>query len=147
MAEYASDDVFPAPREKVWALLKAHLDPALATRIHSKILTQTEVSRDGDAVVVEREIDARGRRLRSRWKITLRPPELGRWEIVDGEGPYAPGSFIESQYSEAPGGTRIVAHGKLKITVLPFFLPQGPVARRVMDDIDREDRAYLASTP
>lgn len=147
MVEYASEDVFPAPREKVWALLRAHLDPSLATRIHPKILSQTEVSRDGDSVVVEREIDARGRRLRSRWKVTLRPPELGRWEIVDGEGPYAPGSFVESRYSDAPGGTHITARGNLKITVLPFFLPQGPVVRRVLDDIDREDRAYLKSAP
>ncbi|MCI4340553.1 MAG: hypothetical protein L3J73_04735, partial [Thermoplasmata archaeon] len=76
--------------------------------------------------------------------LTYRPPDSARWEVVDSQGPWAPGTYIESRYEDAPGGTRITAKGDLKISVLPFFLPQRSMVRKVLDDVHAEDIAYLA---
>ena len=81
--------------------------------------------------------------MRSRWKITYRPPQMARWEILESEGPWAPGSYIESAYSAAPGGTLIHSHGDLRIKVLPFFMPQKSTIRKVLDTIYDEDIAYV----
>jgi hypothetical protein len=79
----------------------------------------------------------------SQWKLTYRPPDFARFDIVTSEGPWAPGSFVENHYAEAPGGTRIRSHMNLKIPILPFFIPQKSAVRRVMATIDKEDRVFL----
>ena len=145
MADVAFDDVFPAPLERVWRLLEDHRRDDLIPRIHPLLRRQTTLQSGEPESIVERVIDARGHLLTSRWKLTFRPPELYRWDIVSGDGPWEPGSFLESRYSETSGGTRIVSHGRLRISVLPFPLPQGWFVRRVLSDIDKEDRAHLAS--
>ena len=143
MVGYESDELFPFPRDRLWKLLEDHLDDSLVGRIHPLIKQQRTASRSGDSVIVERTIDARGKLLASQWKITYRPPDSSRWEIVSGQGPYAPGSWMENSYAEEGTGTRMRTRGELKITVLPFFLPQRPVLRRVLDTIDSEDQRYL----
>jgi len=143
MVEYSEEGIFPYPRTQVWKLLDAHLDDAQIVNIHSLIRAQKTLKRSANEALVERTIDARGKLMDSQWKISMRPPEFYRWEVVSGDGPYAPGSFIESQYSDASGGTRMRTHVKARITVLPFFLPQKTVLQRVLSDIDEEDRAYL----
>jgi len=140
---YENDGVFPFPRDRVWRLLQDHTDDTLIPRIHPLIRQQRTVSRSGGATVLDRMIDARGKLLSSQWKYEARPPDFLRWEIVTGAGPYAPGSWMENTYSEAPGGTRIRSRGDLRITVVPFILPQRPVLRRVLDTIDAEDQRYL----
>lgn len=143
MVGYESDERFPFPRERLWTLLQDHLDDSRVSRIHPLIRQQRTTSRDGDSVIVDRSIDARGKLLSSQWKITYRPPDSSRWEIVSGPGPYAPGSWIENSYSEEGAVTRIRTRGEVTISVLPFFLPQRPVLRRVLDSIDSEDQRYL----
>ena len=140
---YESDEVFPYPREAVWRLLRDHTDDTLISRIHPLILTQRTVARSEGSATVDRTIDARGRSLASQWRYTYRAPDQLRWEVVSGTGPYAPGSWMENRYSDAPGGTRIQSRGELKISVLPFLLPQRPFLRRVLDSIDAEDQRYL----
>ncbi|HZY92706.1 MAG TPA: SRPBCC family protein [Thermoplasmata archaeon] len=143
MVEYRDDSVFPAPRDRVWQLLAAHQDDATIGRIHPLIRTQRTVSRTETGSVVERTIDARGKLYRSTWKLTYRAPEFSRWEVVTSEGPWAVGSYVENSYTDAPGGTRIQTHGDLRITVLPFFLPQRRFVRNVLESVDTEDRAFL----
>ena len=143
MVEYSEEGIFPFPRERLWKLLDAHLDDDQIGHIHPLIRSQKTLRRSANEVLVERIIDARGKLLTSQWKHTVRPPDFFRYEIVSGDGPYAPGSFIETQYSDAPGGTRMRTHVKVHITVLPFFLPQKTVLRRVLTDLDREDEEYL----
>ncbi len=145
MVDYASDEVMPFPRERIWQLLDDHLDEEKVARIHPRITRQSTVSRDASSIVLARSIDARGRLLRSRWRITARPPDTYRWEILEGEGPYATGSWMESSYTEEARGTRVRSEGRLRLTVVPFLLPQGPVIRRVLDSIDAEDRRYLGT--
>ena len=143
MVEYQDDGIFPASRDQVWRLLRAHLDPEGITKIHPRVKSHALVSQDGDSALVRRTIDVRGKLLPSEWRITSRPPEMSRWEIVTSEGPWTAGSWIENHYTEAPGGTRIQTRGDVKVKVLPFFLPQRPVIRRVFADVDQEDIAYL----
>lgn len=143
MVSYESDQLFPFPRERVWKLLNDHLDDAMITKIHPLVQQSRTISRDSNSVVFERMIDARGKILSSQWKITSRPPDTYRWDIVTSNGPYTAGSWMQSTYTEEAGSTRIRSRGELKISVLPFFFPQRPILRRVLDDIDAEDQAYL----
>jgi hypothetical protein len=140
---YENDQLFPFPLERVWKLLNDHLDDALITTIHPLVKQSRTVSRDANSVVFDRRIDARGKVLASQWRVTARPPETFRWDIVTSEGPYSAGSWMENTYSEEGGATRIRSRGELKISILPFFVPQRPVLRRVLDDIDAEDQARL----
>jgi hypothetical protein len=144
MVAFREDGVFPVPRGLLWKLLEAHQDDAKIPTIHPLVLAQTTIERGVPESLVDRTIDVRGRPLRSRWKLTYRPPDLSRWEVVESEGPWAVGSFLENAYSEDPAGTRIVTRGDLRILGLSFFLPQGFVARRILRDIDDQDLAYLS---
>lgn len=145
MIPYSDDGTLPAPRASVWRLINDHLDDTKITAIHPKILKQTTEQSGPTETVVNRVIDARGKHLRSRWKLTLRPPEVYRWEILDGGGPWASGTYVENTFSEVAGGTRIVSKGQLHISVLPFFLPQGMMIRRILTEIDQEDSARLSA--
>jgi hypothetical protein len=144
MVRYQDDGILPAPRAAVWRLLEAHLDDATISAIHPLVLQQTTVERGTEDTIVDRIIDARGRKLRSRWKLTFHRPDSYRWEILHGEGPWRTGTFAENTYSETPEGTRIVTHGELHISVLPFFIPQSFMVRRILNEIDREDVAHLS---
>jgi hypothetical protein len=141
MVVYEDESLFPAPRDAVWKLLEAHLDDQTILGIHPQIVAQRTVSREGPTIVVDRTIDVRGKRLNSRWKLTYKAPDTARWEIQTSEGPWAPGSYLETTYLEAPGGTLIRARGELKVSVLPFFIPQKGVIRGAFETIHREDLA------
>lgn len=143
MPEYQSDEVFPFPRDRVWKLLGVHMDDAGISTVHPLIQKQRTVSRDGEVTVVERQIDARGKTVTSQWRITQRPPDTYRWDIVAGNGPYAVGSWMENTYTDEGGNTRIRSRGQLKVVVVPFFIPQRPVIRSVLDTIDTEDQRFL----
>ncbi|MGA8303815.1 MAG: hypothetical protein WA691_09975 [Thermoplasmata archaeon] len=143
MAEYLEETDFPFPIDRVWKLLEAHLDDATLPQIHPKIKAQKTLHRSPNEALVQRTIEARGKLLTSEWRIGFRPPEFLRYDIVSGDGPYATGSFVEIHYSEGPGRTHFRTHVKGRITVVPFFLPQATVLKRVLADIDAEDEAYL----
>ena len=143
MVAHESDQLFPFSRERVWKLLNDHLDDQQISRIHPLVKESRTISRDANSVLFERKIDARGKILASQWRDTARPPDSFRWDIVTSNGPYAAGGWMESHYTEEAGATRIRSRGELKISVLPFFIPQRPVLRRVLDDIDAEDQSYL----
>jgi hypothetical protein len=147
MVESEESDLFPAPRDRLWKLLDAHMDDSMIGRIHPLITSQKTLSKNGDETVLQRTIDVRGKLLTSQWKLTLRPPEFWKYEILASEGPWSEGGSVESRYTEAPGGTMIQSRIKLQINVLPFFLPQRLTARRILNDIDREDRAFLSQLP
>jgi hypothetical protein len=143
MVEYVEESFFPFPRDQVWKLLDAHWDDATIAQIHPLVRSQKTVSRSPGELVVDRTIDANGKIVNSRWKITLRPPDSVRFDVVSGTGPYEPGTFLETTYAGAPGGTNLRTHVKGRISVLPFFLPQKTFFRRVLGMLDAEDAAYL----
>ncbi|HEV2166828.1 MAG TPA: SRPBCC family protein [Thermoplasmata archaeon] len=146
MKDYQDDGVINAPISAVWKLIESHLDDGVIHSIHPEILEQSTESRGTPESIVRRVIDVRGKRMPSRWKLTLRPPSVYRWEVLDGDGPWQAGTYIENAYSEVPGGTRIVSHGQLYISVLPFFLPQGAMIRRILGQIEAQDEARLAQS-
>jgi hypothetical protein len=143
MVAYEYDQSFPFRRDRVWRLLNDHLDDSLISKIHPLVKQSHTVSRDANSIVVDRMIDARGKVLASQWRVTVRPPEAFRWDIVTSNGPYAAGSWMENTYTEQGENTRIHSRGDLKISILPFIIPQRPIIRRVLDDIDAEDQTYL----
>jgi len=102
MIDYQDDSVFPAPIDTVRKLLAAHADDQLITRIHPLLKTQKTIDRSGPDSVVERWTDVRGKVLRSRWRISSATPDAYRWEVLDGEGPWSPGTFLESSYFGVP---------------------------------------------
>ena len=139
---YEDEDVFPAPKDAVWKLLQAHLDDSTIGSIHHLIKSQKTVSHSGTETIVNRSIDVRGKEMKSRWKVTYRPPDLARWEILESEGPWASGSYIENTYADAPGGTLIRGRGNMTISVLPFFLSQRRTIRKVFADIHAEALSF-----
>ncbi|MCI4331959.1 MAG: SRPBCC family protein [Thermoplasmata archaeon] len=143
MISYDDESVFPAPKDAVWKLLRSHLDDQAIGAIHPLILGQKTVSQEGDVTIVDRTIDVRGKKLASRWKITYHAPDSARWEIQSSEGPWAPGSFLEMSYSDAPGGTLVRTRGELKVSVLPFFIPQKGVIRKALETVHQDDIAAL----
>ncbi|HTS33105.1 MAG TPA: hypothetical protein VMI55_04105 [Thermoplasmata archaeon] len=143
MVDYHDEAMLPFPRQRIWQLIEAHRDPAQIGRIHPLVRNQEVESTRADETVVLRTIDVRGELRRSTWRLTSQPPEMFRWEILESDGPWAEGTWLENRYSEVPGGTRIESRGKLKVSVIPFLIPQGPVIRRVLSDLDVEDAAYL----
>jgi hypothetical protein len=144
--EIREEGVFPVPRDSIWKLLDAHLDDGAIGRIHPLLKGQKTISRSSSEALVDRWTDVRGKVLRSRWKVTLRSPDLYRWEIVDGEGPWATGNFLENTYEVVPKGTLVRTRGELKIRVLPFFIPQKALIRNVLDQLDTEDLAFLSAS-
>jgi len=143
MVAYEDQVLISAPQDIIWRLLNDHLDDKKISTIHPLVQSQTTVSRTGSEIVVDRVIDVRRKMMKSRWKITYQPPEKGRWEIVESEGPWAPGSYVDVSYAEVPGGTQVSAHGDLMISVLPFFLSQKRTVARVLTDIHIEDLNFL----
>jgi hypothetical protein len=143
MTEYRAEGLFPFPRNRLWELLGAHRDPEQISRIHPLVRSQRTVSAESNTMVVDRTIEARGKEYASRFKMVQDPPVMTRWEVVSGDGPWANGSWLENRYRDAPGGTWVESSGDLRIQVLPFFLPQKSFIRRVLDEIDAEDVAYL----
>ncbi|HYA54088.1 MAG TPA: SRPBCC family protein [Thermoplasmata archaeon] len=143
MVAYSEEDLFPAPREVVWRLLTDHLNDAKIVDIHPLIQSQKTVGRTGNDVIVDRVIDVNRKLKKSRWKVTYDPPERARWEVVESEGPWTVGSFLELTYADEGKSTRIRAHGEVTVLNLPFFLSQPRVIRKAFNDIQTEDVWYL----
>jgi len=143
MVVYEEEVLISAPRDVVWRLLNDHLDDKKILTIHPLIQSQTTVSRTASETVVDRVIDVRRKMMKSRWKIAYQPPDRARWEIVESDGPWAKGSYVDVSYAEVPGGTQVRARGDLTISVLPFFLSQKRTVARVQNDIHIEDLSFL----
>ena len=145
MAEYVDEGVFPLPRDKLWAFLDEHWDPALIGQIHQDIVGQKLLSRSENGAVLERTIRFRGKDLRSVWTVTWQRPDRIRWDISESVGPMASGSYLENTYADAPGGTFVRSHGEITVTGFPKFLMRR-IVRTAMGSIDRQDREYLGKT-
>ncbi|MCI4328235.1 MAG: hypothetical protein L3J86_01510 [Thermoplasmata archaeon] len=146
MSEFHDEGIFPLAGDELWKFLDSHTDPAVIGRIHSNILAQRVLSHEGNVTMVERTIKFGRKNVRSVWKITSTPPVSVRWDIVEGDGPMAVGSWLENHYSTAPGGTRIESSGDIRIVGFPRFLMKFLVGR-VLAGIDRQDHAFLGRKP
>ncbi|HYA70851.1 MAG TPA: SRPBCC family protein [Thermoplasmata archaeon] len=143
MVAYDDEDVIDAPRAVVWKLLADHMNDAKIVEIHPLIQSQKTVERTGDSVVVDRVIDVNRKMRKSRWKISYQPPDHARWEVLESEGPWATGTYLDLTYFDEGKATRVRARGELAILNLPFFLSQPRTVRRVLNDIQTEDVWFL----
>lgn len=144
MVQYSDEDVIEAPRSAVWKLLLDHLDDAKLPDIHPLVRSQKTVERTETDAIVDRVIEVRRKPKNSRWRIVMQPPELYRWEVLESEGPWASGSYLELTYSEeSPRTTRVQTRGALTVRDLPFFLSQDRTIRTVLNDLRTEDVWFL----
>lgn len=143
MVVYEDVDVIAAPRHIVWKLLGDHLDDTKIRTIHPLVQSQTTVRRTDTEVVVDRVIDVSRKFKKSRWKLTYHPPESARWEILESEGPWSLGTYLDVRYEEVPGGTRLRARGELSLNVLPFFLSQKRAVAQALIDLNTEDWNFI----
>jgi hypothetical protein len=100
MVDYQYEQLFPYSRDLVWKLLQDPLDDSLIVRVHPLVKHQRTISKGGDTTVVDRTIEARGKLLTSQWRVTARPPDSFRWEVLTSNGPYAAGSWMENTYTQ-----------------------------------------------
>jgi hypothetical protein len=142
VAHFEDAGEIPVSMDELWAFLRAHLDDARVPAIHKDILSQRTLSSDGSVTTVERVIRFGRRKVRSVWKLTYAPPTAYRWDILEGDGPMATGSYLENTYSPAGGGVRVVSRGEVTVVRFPSFL-QGWIVRSAFRHIDREDLAAL----
>jgi len=143
MVAYADDDRIDAPRTVVWKLLMDHLDDVKVVDIHPLIRTQTTVERSDRGAVLDRVIDVERKLRKSRWKLLYAPPERWRWEILESEGPWTPGSYLELSYAEESKATRVRARGELSFVKLPLLSSQERTVRRALEDLWTEDVFFL----
>jgi len=143
VVQYSDEDLIEAPREVVWKLLEEHHDDTRISAIHPLILSQKTVRRTEGEILVDRVIDVRRKPKKSRWRITFDRPERYRWEVLESEGPWASGTYLELTYADAPKATRVAARGALTVLGLPFFLSQERAVRSALTDLRTEDVWYL----
>ena len=135
--------VFPAPRERLWRVLKLHVEDDQIGRIHPNFLFQRQVSREGNRWVLERKIRLLGRNYTTTWTVEMTPPETYRWEIVASDGLLVPGSYVENKYTEAEdGGTKVSSIVQMTLKGVPGFL-QNWMIKRNLSRGDDEDLEYL----
>ena len=143
MVVYEDEEVIEAPRDVIWRLLSDHLNDAKVMEIHPLIQSQKTVERSGTTAVVDRVIDVRRKMKKSRWKLTYEAPDHVRWEVLESEGPWTPGTYLDLTYTAVGKTTRVHARGELTILNLPFFLSQRRTVHSVLNDISTEDAWFL----
>jgi Polyketide cyclase / dehydrase and lipid transport len=147
MVHYEEEDFLPVPRAKLWEFLTLHGQDDDILKIHPDIVAQTKVGDVDGGYTVQRTIKfLRGRLVTSTWKITFHPPDSYGWEILDGDGPWAPGTHLTVRYEEAPGGTRLKVEGELTVVGIPGFL-QKLVVRSALKRVGEQDNAFLHGHP
>jgi hypothetical protein len=146
MVRYSDDTTVPLPRERLWRLLDLHAQDSVISRIHPEVVSQETVTQQPGEYVVKRGVKVIRKVATATWKVTYRPSETFRWEILDGNGPWSAGSYLSITYSDAPGGTRMVTEGELTVVGLPGFL-QNRIVRSALGRIDDEDLEYSSKNP
>ena len=142
MTHFTMESVFPAPREQLWRVLKLHPEDDQIGRIHPNILSQRQISREGNRWVLERKMRLLGRNYTTTWAVEITPPEMYNWEIVASDGLLVPGSHVENRYTEAGEGTKVSTTVEMSLKGIPGFL-QSWLIKRNLGQADDEDLKYL----
>jgi hypothetical protein len=136
------EGVFPASREQLWRVLKLHTEDEQIGRIHPNLLSQRQVSREGNRWVLERKMRLLGRIYTFTMVVDMTPPDLYSWEIVASDGLLSPGSYVENRYSDAGGATKVSTTVDMTLKGVPGFL-QSWMIERNLSKTDDEDLKYL----
>jgi hypothetical protein len=129
-------------RDRLWSVLALHLEDDVIVEIHPSIVSQRLVSKEDDSWLFQRKIRDSGRTFNLLTKVTTRPPEMYRWEIIESDGGVAAGSYVENHYEETNRGTSIDTTIRMSLRGVPGFLQKWIIERR-MDQADEEDFRYL----
>lgn len=125
----------------LWTFLDRHVSPEIS-RIHPEILAQKVVSSSGRRTIFQRTIEVQDKRFSSTWRITIERPRAMRWEIVEGDGPWAPGTWLDNSYTESHEKVKVRSVGELELVGVPSAL-QTKIIRTVLDQVSAQDRTYL----
>lgn len=152
MVKVEMDGVVPISSDHLWKVLARHLDDEAITKIHSSVLHQRTISREGEKsyqglkmseiTTVEREVRTSGRLWTCTWRITVSPPEEYSWEVLASSGVVAAGSYVKNTYSESPSGTRVLTVAEITPIGVPRLF-HGWLVRRGLSRSDSEDVEYL----
>jgi hypothetical protein len=136
------EGVFPASREQLWRVLKLHVVDDQIGKIHSNLLSQRQVRREGNRWVLERKMRLLGRNYTFTMAVDMAPPDLYRWEIVASDGLLGVGSYVENRYIDAGEGTKVSTTVDMMLKGVPGFL-QSWMIKRNLSQADDEDLKYL----
>jgi hypothetical protein len=142
MIKLSMESVFPASRENLWRVLKLHVEDDVIGRIHPRILSQQQISKDRNLWVLQRKAHSFGRSFGLKMRVEMAPPEMYRWEIIASDGGVAPGSYVENKYSEAGEGTIVSTKVEMTLKGVPGLL-QKWIIDRGLSGADQEDLQYL----
>jgi hypothetical protein len=142
VAKYEDQGDLAISVEQLWAFLRQHLDPEQITRIHGDVLAQRVLESGPDSTIVERRIRFGRKTVRSIWKLSYSSPGASRWEILEGDGPIATGSYLVNTYTPIHGGVRVATRGEIAVVGFPKFL-QGWIVRTALGRIDHQDQVAL----
>jgi hypothetical protein len=145
MVIISEESVFPAAREKLWGVLELHTDNEVIGRIHPTVLSQKQVSKEGNRWVLERVMHTYGRTFNLTMRYEMAPMDFFRWEIIASTGPVTPGSYIESRFSDAGDATKLITRGEMTLKGLPGFMQRWFVGR-TLGQADKEDLRYLVKS-
>ena len=146
MVRYTDDSIVPIPRDRLRRLLDLHAGDDQIPKIHPEVVSQQTVAQASGEFTARRGVRMLRKVVTATWRVSFAPGERYRWEVLDGNGPWTPGSYVETVYSDVPEGTRLRTEGELTIAGFPGFL-QNRLVRLVLGRIDREDLGYLAKNP
>ena len=139
------ESVFPAAREKLWRVLELHTDNEVIRRIHPTVLSQKQLSKEGNRWVLERVMHTYGRTFNLTTRYEMAPMDLFRWEIIASTGPVTPGSYIENRFSDAGDATKLITRGEMTLKGVPGFMQRWLVGR-TLGQADKEDLRYLVKS-
>jgi hypothetical protein len=145
MVIISEESVFPAAREKLWRVLELHTDNEVIGRIHPTVLSQKQVSKEGNRWVLERAMHTYGRTFNLTMRYEMAPMDFFRWEIIASTGPVTPGSYIENRFSHAGDATKLITRGEMTLKGLPGFMQRWFVGR-TLGQADKEDLRYLVKS-
>lgn len=136
MVKVIDDGLFPVPRAKVWKLIEAHGPDA--TVIHPTLKATKPLRKEGNSDVVEQRWEMMGQMVKVVAKFTPSPPDKLTMEFL--EGPMI-GKMINN-YTEVPGGTKIVTECDMKSPMLDDKQLEGAI-RQFLDMAFNDDLRYL----
>ena len=145
MVIISEESVFPAAREELWRVLELHTDNEIIRRIHPAILSQKQLSKEGNRWVLERVMHTYGRTFNFTMQLEIAPMDFFKWKIIASTGPVAPGSYIETKFSDTGEATRLVTKGEMTLKGLPGFMQRWFVGR-TLSQVDKEDLRYLVKS-
>jgi hypothetical protein len=136
MVKVIDDGIFPVPREKVWKLIQAHETNGSA--IHPNVRSSKQIKKEGNANVIEQQVDMGGQIVRHTLKISANPPDSLTIEYLDGP---MTGKMVNT-YTDVPEGTKVSTVADMTSKIMKDKELEAAI-RQLLDKSFNEDLQYL----